>query len=192
VKHLLSNCGELAKKVYIDRHDNMLRCFFFPMLLQLGLLEKLPNWCAYENVKPFYENGKYEAYWDVPEYSGRDNEEDEFVPRPDGKIVMIEEKKIYLVEMTVPWIENRDIKYEFKRTKYKDIQSNLKLEFPQYEIDQITLVMDVFGGYSQHLNDNIKKIIVDKKDIQSIIRNMQKSVIRSEANLVRVFKLKTM
>ena len=162
------------------------------MLLQLGLIENLPTWCAYEKVKPFYENGKYQVFWDVPEYSGRDNEEDESVPRPDAKIVMVEEKKIYLVEMTVPWIENRDVKYEFKREKYKDIQNNLKLEFPQYDIDQVTLVMDVLGGYSQHLSDNIKKIIVDKNVRQSIIRNMQKTVIRSEANLVRVFKLKTL
>ena len=192
VKHLISNCGELAKKVYIDRHDNVLRCFFFPMLLQLGLVEKLPTWFTYENVKPIYENDKYEAYWNVPEYSGRDGKQEEEVPRPDGKIVMVEERKIYLVEMTVSWIENRDVKYEYKRTKHKDIQVNLKLQFLDYDIDQITLVIDVLGGYSQHLYDNTAKVINGKKEIQSIIRNMQKTVIKSEANLVRVFKLKTL
>ena len=192
VKHLLSNCGELAKKVYIDRHNNVLKCFFFPMLLQLGLIKKLPAWFMYDKVQSSYSNNKYEVYWDVPEYSGRDGEEEEFVPRPDGKIVMVEERKIYLVEMTVPWIENRDVKYDLKRIKYHDIQVNLKLEFPNFEIDQITLVIDVFGGHSRHLYDNIRKIIDGRKDTQSIIRNMQKTVIKSEANLVRVFKLKTL
>ena len=62
-----------------------------------------------------YDNNKYEVFWDVPEYSGRDGEEEEFVPRPDGKIVMAEEMKIYLIEMTVPWIDNRDVKYDLKR-----------------------------------------------------------------------------
>ena len=192
VKHLMSNCGELAKKIYVDRHDNVLRCFFFPLLFQLGLIKKLPTWFTYEKVKPSYVNDMYEVYWNVPEYSGRDGEEEQSVPRPDGKIIMIEEKKIFLVEMTVPWIQNRDEKYEYKRTKYRDIQINLKLEFPDYEIDQITLVIDVFGGHSKHLEDNIAKMIKTKKDIQSIIRNMQKTVIKSEANLVRVFKLKTL
>ena len=184
--------SELAKKIYIDRHDNALKCFFFPILFQLGLIRKLPTWFTYENVKPSYVSKNYEVYWNVPEYSGRDGEEEESVPRPDGKIIMIEEKKIYLVEITVPWIQNRDEKYEYKRAKYKDIQINLKLDFPSYEIDQITLVIDVFGGHSKNLQDNIGKIIKDKKDIRSVIRNMQKTIIKSEANLVRVFKLKTM
>ena len=42
------------------------------------------------------------------------------------------------------------------------------------------------GGHSRHLYDNIRKIINGRKDAQSIIRNMQKTVIKSEANLVRV------
>ena len=104
---------------------------------------------------------------------------------------MLNEKKIFLVEMTVPWINNRDIKYELKHSKYRDIQVNLKLEFPDFKIDQITLVIDVFGGHSQHLYNNIRKVIDEKKEAESIIRNMQKTVIKSEANLVRVFKLKT-
>ena len=70
--------------------------------------------------------------------------------------------------------------------------NNLKLEYPDYDIDQITLVLDVFGGYSQHLYENIKKIIVEKKEVENIIRNMQKTVIKCEAHLVKVFKLKTM
>jgi hypothetical protein len=161
------------------------------MLKKLGLIEKLPQWFMYESVKPSYCNNKYEVYWDVPEYTGRDDEKDESVPRPDGKIIMIVEKKIYLIEMTVPWIGNRDDKYEYKRTKYNDIMVNLRLEYPGFEVDQITLVLDVFGGYSQNLRNNIAKIIDDSKEVDSIIRNMQKAVIKSEAHLVRVFKLKT-
>ena len=65
VKHLLNNCNELAKKVYKDRHDNVLKCFFYPMLLKLGLIEKLPQWFMYESVKPSYCNNKYEVSWDV-------------------------------------------------------------------------------------------------------------------------------
>ena len=48
--------------------------------------------------------------------------------------------------MTVPWIENREIKYEHKTNKYKMVQTNLRLDYPGYEIDQVTLVMDVLGG----------------------------------------------
>ena len=191
VKHLLSNCGELVKKVFKDRHDNALKCFFSEALVQLKLIEKVPLWSSPVKVQPCYSNDNYEMYWDIPEYSGKDEETIDGSARPDGKIVMHEEKKIFLIEQTVPWHENRDEKYEFKERKYLELQTYLKLENPGYNIDQITLVMDVFGGYSQNLKENIRKIFEKKEDVNRIIRNMQKSIISSEAHLVRVFKMRT-
>ena len=70
VKHLLSNCGELVKKMYLDRHDYALKCFFFPMLVKLGLICKSPFWYSAEKVKPCCENENYIVYWDMPEYRG--------------------------------------------------------------------------------------------------------------------------
>ena len=162
------------------------------MLMQFGLISKLPPWFSEEKVKPSYESGEYEAYWDIPEYSGRPEETDDTTPRPDGKIIMIREKKIFLIEMTVPWIENRDRKYEYKEGRYKEVQTNLKIDYQDFDIDQVTLVIDVFGGYSKNLIDNISKVIKSKVDVKGIIRNMQKTVIKSEAHLSRVFKLKTL
>ena len=104
---------------------------------------------------------------------------------------MIDEKKIFLIEMTVPWIQYRETKYELKMSKYKPIQTNLKLEYPNYQVDQITLVMDVLGGHSEHLAENIAKVFEDKADVRNIIRDMQKSVICSAAHLVRMFKIRT-
>ena len=36
VMHLMSNCGELAKKIYKDRHDLALKCFYFHLLVKFG------------------------------------------------------------------------------------------------------------------------------------------------------------
>ena len=68
----------------------------------------------------------------------------------------------------------------------------MRIDYPGYDVDQITLVIDVFGGYSKHLVDNISKVIGSSVEVKSIIRNMQKTVIKSEANLSRVFKLRTL
>ena len=165
--------------------------FLLPDVIKIWADKLIPPWFSSEKVKPSYGNKDYEAFWNIPEYSGRDEETEESLPRPDGKIIMVKEKKMYLVEITVPWIENREIKYEYKHSKYKEIQVNLRLDYPEYTIDQITLVIDVFGGYSKHLIDNISKIFKSSTEITSIIRNMQKTVIKSEANLSRVFKLRT-
>ena len=59
-------------------------------------------------------------------------------------------------------------------------------------MDQITLVMDVFGGYGTDLAINIEKVISNKESVAGIIRNMQKSIISSAANLSRAFKIRVL
>ena len=193
VKHLISNCGTFAESLYVSRHDNALKCFVWPVLKTLGLIDKLPCWYANDKVKPYYAKDNVHFWWDCPEYTGRDNESSH-PPRPDGK-VMFEvggERKIFLIEMTVPWISNRKEKLIYKQGKYKRIQENLKFEHRNFDVDQITLVMDVFGGYGEDLANNIGKIIKEKETVSSIIKNMHKSVISSAANLSRAFKIRTM
>ena len=97
---------------------------------------------------------------------------------------------IFLIEITIPWTENRKEKYLYKCEKYKHILANLKFENPGFIVDQITLVIDVFGGYDNDLISNINKIIKDKETVTFIIKNMQKSVISSLANLSRTFKIR--
>ena len=191
VKHLLSNCNELAKHVYTQRHNNALKCFFFPMLKQFGFIDEIPPWCSSKTIQPEYENDEYLVHWDVPEYSGKDGETIKDSARPDGKLIMKKEKKVFLIEQTVPWITNRDTKYELKKEKYLEVQSYLRLEYPGFHIDQVTLVVDVFGGYSKNLRENVGKVL-SKEETNNVITNMQKSVIASEAHLCRVFKVRTM
>ena len=191
VKHLLSNCNELAKHVYLQRHNKAINCFVNTLLKSCGFINEIPPWFSNINIKPQYENEHYLINYDVPEYSGRDGESIRDAARPDGKLVMKKEKKIYLIEQTVPWITNRDNKFEFKEKKYQEVQTFIRLEYPGYTVDQITLVMDVFGGYSKNLITNIEKVL-SKEETKCVVNNMQKSVIASEAHLCRVFKMRTL
>ena len=51
--------------------------------------------------------------------------------RPDEKLIMNKEKKVILIKRTtVPWISNPDAKYEYKKNKYLEVQSFLRLEYP--------------------------------------------------------------
>ena len=191
VKHLVSNCSVFANSLYKARHDNALKCFVWELLHKNEIIEKQPTWYDQDKVKPYYEKGSFKFWWDCPEYSGRDNEVENPL-KPDGKLLIEVQgvKKVFLIEMTVPWPGNREEKYQYKCEKYKNIQQNLKLEYPEYEVGQITLVMDVYGGFSKDLADNIGKVISGKDDIKSIIKNMQKSIISSLAHLSRTFKIR--
>ena len=82
------------------------------------------------------------------------------------------------------------MKYKHKCQKYEEVQSFLRLENPGYEVDQITLVIDVFGGYSDNLQRNIEKVL-NREEAVRVIKYMQRSVISSNAHLSRVFKLRT-
>ena len=72
------------------------------------MITKCPPWYSADVVKPRYTKDGCQFLWDSPEYTGRD-EEAEHPPRPDGKLIIdnVTEKKIYLLEITIPWIENR-------------------------------------------------------------------------------------
>ena len=131
-----------------------------------------------------------EIHWDIPEFSGaNDNAEEAQMRRPDGKIQIKSGKKIYLVEMTCPWLDVRDMKNEYKAHKYKDILANIGMEEKEYTVDQITLVIDSLGGYSANLAKNISMVFGYKRLVNSIILRMQKAVLSGSAHIARRFKL---
>ena len=134
VRHLMSNCRVLLEKVYKDRHDAALKCFFFKMLMKFKMIDTAPPWFSPDKIKPLYQNQNYEVFWDIPEYSGRDDETIKDGARPDGKLIMHRERKIFLIEQTITWIENRNTGYDFKNSKYVEVQTNLRIEYPNYEV----------------------------------------------------------
>ena len=188
VKHLISKCEEFVKGIYKRRHDDALKCFVWALLYQFELIDKKPRWYQPNKVKPYYGNENVKFWWDCPEYTGKD-EEVENPLRPDGKLIIKNSRKIFLIEMTVPWTEIREDRYGFKKNKYENQLQNLKLEYPDFEVSQITLVIDVFGGYSKTLEENLKKVINEKQVVREIIFNMQKVIVSSLANLSRTFKI---
>ena len=109
VKHLMSNCSNLLNTVYKSRHDNAFKCFVFPLLKRLGLGDKEHFWYSSQSVKPYYENEYSKFWWDIPEYNGKENVKYHRVKplRPDGKLEIINESehKIFLLEMSVPWMD---------------------------------------------------------------------------------------
>ena len=189
VKHLMNNCATLAKSTYISRHNDALKCFVFPLLFERKLIDKIPAWWSKAKVKPFYSNEDVNFWWDAPKYNGCDDEDEAKAPRPDGKLELVKEKKLFVIEITIPWLSNRGAKYEFKEGKYLNVKQKLKFDNPGYEVDQVTLVMDSLGGYDANLKLNIAKVILDKTVVQRIITNMQKSVISSAAHLSRRCKI---
>ena len=104
---------------------------------------------------------------------------------------MKKEKRIIVVEMSVPWIENRDIKYNEKVEKYDGILRKLKREYREYQIEQATFIVDALGGYSTNLKQNIKKLNIDSGVCERILMNLQKVILTEACFIINKFKLIT-
>ena len=107
VPHILSGCSTLAQTNYLARHNSVLKIMFFEMLRDQNLVSKVPPWNSPVQPKPMYENERAKAFWDVPVYA-----ESVMVKanRIDARIVEKERKRVAVIKMSCPWMDNRAIK----------------------------------------------------------------------------------
>ena len=129
------------------------------MLKDLDLVTTVPPWYSLEQPKPLYENEKGKAYLDVPVFAEnvevRNN-------RIDARAINKEKKKVYLLEMSCPWIANREEKSEEKTTKYAPLRFELRKHNPGYDIEQHNVVIDVLGGCSANVRSSIRELAGEK------------------------------
>ena len=192
VKHLLSNCTKFVAHAFKRRHDRVLQYIMFKYLHKMNMITDFPPWFSKISIKPHYETEEIEVYWDIPEYSGYSDVTSEHGPlRPDGKIVNKKTKTIFVLEMSVPWIENRNTKLEDKEGKYTDIVQNLKVDNPGYTVKQLTFIVDCLGGYSQHLRTNLETLGLSKQEVNSILPGIQKILVVEANSVMNHFKILT-
>ena len=190
VKHLLSNCTKFLTHEFKRRHDRALQFIMFNFLSKYNLIDASPPWYSKVEIKPMYEKDDITVYWDIPEYSGYADETEQPL-RPDGKIVNRKEKVIFLLEMTVPWIENRESKEEEKVEKYQHIVQSLKIDNPGYDVKQLTFVIDCLGGYSKSLPSSLRLMKLSVREVDSVILGIQKIIVTEAVSLINRFKVLT-
>ena len=89
--------------------------------------------------------------------------------------------------MSCPWLENRECKDFEKTTKYGQLRLELTNRYPDYKVNQYNIIMDVLGGSSREVEQNIKEFVGDK--CESIMSQMQKAILSSSLHVAKMFKL---
>ena len=89
--------------------------------------------------------------------------------------------------MSCPWLENRESKDFEKTTKYSQLRLELTNQYPECKVDQYNMIIDVLGGCSKEVEQNVKELVGDK--CQSIIRQVQKAILSGSLHVARMFKL---
>ena len=140
VAHILSGCSAFTQNKYLARHNNVLKVLYFELLRELQLVESPPAWYSPIKPKPEYVSEDVQALWDTPTYG--ENHELQ-ANRIDAKIVNHKSKEVTVVvlEMSCPWIENREKKDEEKSVKYGLLRWELQERYPRYTVQQYNIIM---------------------------------------------------
>ena len=112
------------------------------IIFDLGLIDTVPPW--YSSIKPqsVYETAEVQAYWDVPVYG---EYQELRANRVDARIVNNRDKQVIGLEVSCPWVRNRDKKTFENTMKYAPVRWELRQRYPGYEIIQCNIILDVLG-----------------------------------------------
>ena len=83
-------------------------------------------------------------------------------------------------------MEHQEKKSEEKTVKYGLLRFELKKQYPDYDVEQCNIIIDVLGGWSRELDLAMWKLFGSKG--YDVLRRMQKATISSSLNIVRTFK----
>ena len=112
---------KVSTKAALSRHDSALKVLFYEILHDLGLIDEVPPWYSPAKPKPVYESDDVQAYWDVPVFA---DHEEVRCNRVDARIVNHKTKRIVTLEMSCPWVSNREKKNEEKTVKHSPYVGN--------------------------------------------------------------------
>ena len=136
--------------------------------------------------KPEYVSEDVQALWDTATYGANYELQ---ANRIDAKIVNHKSKEVVVLEMSWPWIENREKKDEGKSVKYGPLQWELQERYPGYTVQQYNIIIDMLGGWSRTIEGGLRRLL--GKKTKDVLRNLQKSVMSSTLNIARMFKIMT-
>ena len=134
-------------------------------------MTKVEPWFSQVTPKPLYENEHATAFWDVPLFAATTQVK---AKRIDATAIDKTSKQVRVIEMSCPWLENRESK-DFKKTaKYSQLRLYLTNRYPENQVNQYNIILDVLGGCSKEVEQNIKMLVGDKCEL--IMRQMQKGI----------------
>ena len=105
----------------------------------------------------------------------------------DAGIVNNREKQVVALEMSFPWVSNRNKKASEKTMKYAPLRWALKQRYQGYEINQCNIILDVLGEWSKDLDVTLQKLV--GSEAKGLLKKVQKACLPGILNIARTFKV---
>ena len=181
VAHIFDGCTPLASKQYKERHDNMLRVFYYYLLKMCGFTEKEYPWYQKEHVEKVKENDKCIIYWD---YEIRTVHYVKHT-KPDIWVIFKKEDLIWVIEGSCPWDTNIQNKIAEKKNTYPPLIAELKNLFNKKKVLAVELVIGATGMIHKATAVSMGKILTREADLKRILGTCQKAVILGTVRIWR-------
>ena len=105
--------------------------------------------------------------------------------RPDLTLEDTEKKMILLVDMACPNEKNKDEKREEKMRKYQQLCFELRERREGYTVSFVPVIIGCLGGGIKQLENDVRKIFGNEKQITPTVREMQKTVLWESESIIR-------
>ena len=125
------------------------------MIRSLDLVTSEVPWFSKTQPKPMYENERAIAYWDIPLYPDNMHVK---ADRIDATIVDKENKKISVIEMSCPWVENREEKDAEKTTTYGPLRWELDQGYPEHRVTQFNIIIWMHSEGTQKMSQKLLRL----------------------------------
>ena len=149
--HLLAGCDVLAKKEYLDRHNNVARYVHYSLCKTFGFQTE-KKWHLHRPADVIMDN-KAEIIWDMLLTTDRQVGAN----RPDIVVRDKINKKVFIIDISCPSDVNVNAKENEKIAKYSGLRVELAKMW-QSECVVIPIVIGSLGGLSEKFVDYINTI----------------------------------
>ena len=184
VEHVLAGCRVIAGTEYLRRHDNALRVLAVAWCKQQGILSDDVLWYEVNWGKGHVvEGNESKMLWDF-EYKLRVTER---ARRTDLTLEDGTNKMIWIVDMACPQEHNINDKYREKLNKYQQLIFTTREKRPGYNVEILPMIIGCLGGGMKRLQEQVAKILKDKKDVEGVCQNMQKTVRMESETITKKF-----
>ena len=92
----------------------------------------------------------------------------------DCTVIIKMKKKVVLLEMSCPWVSNREIKCAERTSKYAPLRYKLRRRYPGYKTKH-NIMINALGGSSRSVKESLRQLVGSGR-CNSVLGKTQKAV----------------
>ena len=174
VEHIVSGCKVLAGNEYKQRHDNVARNIHWHICEKNGI-ECEDKWWKHQ-PKAVEENDDVKILWDFNIYTDKKIS----ARRPDIVVIDKKNKRVQIIDISVPADHRIQEKENEKVNKYQDLRIEIERLW-EMKTTTVPVVIGSLGAIPAQLKEQLKRLGIKCCNIA----NIQKSVLLGTAHIIR-------